>query len=71
MSIDDMKILDFWECLREYVFYDLFKKYKYCDCIDTYKLKRNIEVKFEGDYLVFYCNSCGKIYHKEHMPIQF
>lgn len=66
---DDGYIGDFWDSLREYIFCDLFDKFKECDCIDEQEFVGNIEVRFEGNYLTFVCEDCGKEWHREHMPI--
>lgn len=66
---DDGYINDFWDSLREDIFYELFEKYKDCDCVDEKGFNGNIEVRFEGDYLVFVCEDCGKEWHREYMPI--
>lgn len=65
----DYEIIDFWDCLREDVFYDEFRKYRECDCIDERGFAGNIEAKFEGDYLIFKCEDCGKEWFKVHMPV--
>lgn len=65
----DNSMLDFWDCLREDIFYDEFCKYKECDCLDEQGFLGNIKPKLDGDYLIFKCEDCGKEWHRIHMPI--
>jgi len=67
--VEDGEILDFWDCLRENIFYDEFRKYRECDCRDENDMSGNIEDYLIGDDLIFKCEDCGKIWHTEHMPI--
>lgn len=64
--IDDEYYGEFWDCLREDVFLELFDKYEYkeCDCG-----KGDVDAELEGNYLVFKCQYCDKVWHKEHMAI--
>jgi ribosomal protein S27E len=66
---DDGYIIDLWDSLREYIFEELFDKYRECDCVDEHGYAGNIEAELEGNYLVFKCEDCGKEWHREHMPI--
>ncbi len=59
---------DFWDCIQDH-FYDLFTKYNECDCTEAHGLAGSIGSKLSGDYLVFYCENCGKVWHEEYIPI--
>jgi ribosomal protein L37AE/L43A len=56
---------DFWGCIHDNVFYNIYDKYKKCDCPDG----GEIDAEFKGDYLIWRCEDCGKEWHKEHMPV--
>lgn len=48
----DNEIMDFWDCIREDIFYDKLKELK--------AQFDDVEMKFEGDYLVFYSEELGE-----------
>jgi len=62
--VDDGYISDFWDCIREDIFEELFIKYNYCD-----ECESEIDADIEGDWLIFKCEECGKVMHKEYMPV--
>jgi len=66
---DDEYIGEFWDDLTDNIFYDEFKKYKECDCTTDKGFVGNIKAEFDGDYLVWKCKDCGKVWHKEYMPV--
>jgi hypothetical protein len=55
------EILDFWDCIRDDFFYDKIQELE--------KIHEDIEMKLEGDYLVFYTYDYKKELHREYMPI--
>jgi hypothetical protein len=65
----DSEILDFWDCLREDIFQDKFRRFKDCDCVDERGMTGSIEATLKGDYLIFECDTCKKEWHREYMPI--
>ena len=62
--VDDGYISDFWDCIREDIFEELFMEYEYCD-----ECESEIDADIEGDWLIFKCEECGKVMHKEYMPV--
>jgi len=66
---DGEYMLDFWECLKYYIFPELFEKYIDCECTDKQGFEGCIEPKLKGDYLIFECEDCNKIWHREYMPM--
>ncbi len=61
---EDNEIIEFWDCLREDIFEEQFKKFRECDCVSG-----NIDADFEADYLVWKCEDCKREWHREYMPI--
>jgi hypothetical protein len=56
----DNEILDFWDCIREDLFYDKIQELK--------KIDEDLEIELEGDYLVFYTYDEKELY-REYMPV--
>ena len=69
--LDDEYYRDFWEAIQD-MFYDTSDQYKECDCTVKHGLAGNIEYDFDKNdpnYLAIKCENCGKVWHKEHMPV--
>jgi len=65
---DDGYILDFWEALKCNIFGELFEKYdeKECECDSCEGVIESVTTR---DYLIFECDECGEVYHREYMPV--
>jgi hypothetical protein len=64
---DDEMLADFWDTLRDSIFYDEFKQYKgvLCEgCRDG-----SYEIELQGDWLVAVCSDCRVEVWTYYMPV--